>query len=176
MSKSKSNLTAKDHFYRVGFPLILALVVVFFVKNKFFTPLEVTNSFMEPTYKKGDTVYINRMARTKNLLIGDVVLVRSPLQNDVYLLGRILGKAGDEIQIKAREAFRNGNIVSTEVFPVLQETKFPILPEGKSESDHRPKFIVPDKSLFVLADNREMGIDSRELGPISEDLIVGKVW
>jgi len=176
MSKSRNNLTIKDHLFRVGFPLLLALILVLIVKFNFFTPLEVSNSFMEPTYKRGDTVYINRLARTKNLLIGDVVLVKSPLQKDLYILARILGKAGDEIEISSREAYRNGTAVSNDIFPISKENKLPILPQGKSESDHRAKLIVPEKSIFLLADNREMGIDSRELGPISEELIVGKVW
>ncbi len=176
MSKSKNNLTSKDHFLRVGFPLLIAIVSVLIVKSKIFTPLEITNSFMLPTYKTGDTVYINRLSLAKNLLVGDVVLVRSPLQKDVYLLARILGKSGDEIQITGREAFRNGSLVSSEIFPTPKETKLPILPQGKSESDHVSKVTVPEKSLFLLVDNREMGIDSRELGPISEDLLVGKVW
>lgn len=176
MSKSKNQLTLKDHFLRVGFPLFLAIIMVWIVKSKVFTPLEISNSFMLPTFKKGDTVYINRLSLAKNLLVGDVVLVRSPLQKEVYVLARILGKSGDEIQIKGREAFRNGSMVSAEIFPTPKNTKLPILPPGKSESDHVTKVTVPEKSLFLLVDNREMGIDSRELGPISEDLFVGKVW
>ncbi len=131
---------------------------------------------MEPTFHKGETLYINRLIRTKNLLVGDVVLARSPMQTDVFILARILGKAGDEIQISAREAFRNGSILSTDVFPMSKKQTLPILPEGKSASDHRSKFIIPEKSVFLLVDNREIGIDSRELGPIPEENIVGKVW
>jgi signal peptidase I len=176
MSKSRNNLTPKDHFIRVGFPLLLAILLAFIVKHKIFTPLEVENSFMEPTFKKGDTVYINRFSRVKNLLVGDVILVKSPLQPEVYILARILGKAGDEIQITSREALRNGNPIPNAIFPNTKQSILPILPVGKSESDHHPKFTVPEKTLFLLADNREIGIDSRELGPIAEDLIVGKVW
>ena len=176
MSKSKQKLSTKERFFRVGLPLLLAIILTFIIKYKILTPLEISNSFMEPTYKLGDTVYINRYARIKHLLVGDVILVKSPVDKNSYILARILGKGNDEIQIIARKAFRNGIEVSEDLFPQNAVQNLPILPEGKSDSDHYPKFTVPEKTLFLLADNREKGIDSRELGPIPEDLVVGKVW
>ncbi|BDA79278.1 signal peptidase I [Leptospira kobayashii] len=176
MSKSRQKISVKARFFQVGAPLLIALILAFIFKLKVLTPLEVSNSFMEPSFSQGKTVYINKLTSVKSLLVGDVVLAKSPLDENSYILARILGKPGDEVYISAREAYRNGNPVSDEIFPKPKSQNLPILPTGKTESDEKPKLIVPEKTFFLLCDNREIGIDSRELGPIPESLIIGKVW
>ncbi|TGN18200.1 signal peptidase I [Leptospira idonii] len=176
MSKSRQKLTIKDRFLQVGIPLLLGAVLATVFKYKILTPLEVANSFMEPSFKKGDTVYINKLFSAKSLLVGDVVLAKSPLNPESYILARVLGKPGDQISISKREAFRNGIQVPRETFPVKEKENFSLLPSGKTESDEKQNITVPEKNYYLLCDNREMGIDSRELGPVQETFIIGKVW
>ncbi len=176
MSKSRQSASIKDRLTKVGAPLLISIVLVLIFKSHVITPLEITNDFMEPTFKAGDTVYVNRFSRPKNLLVGDIILVRSPYNQDEYVIGRILGKGGDQVQVSSRIAYRNNTPVTTELFPTPNKQTLPILPQGKSDSDHRASMIVPEKSVFIIADNREHGIDSRELGSIAEELIVGKIF
>ncbi|WP_411823021.1 signal peptidase I [Leptospira sp. 'Mane'] len=176
MSKSRQKISIKARFFQVGAPLIIALILTFVFKSKVLIPLEVSNSYMEPGFPKGKTVYINKLTSAKSFLVGDVVLAKSPMDENSYILARILGKPGDEVSISAREAYRNGNLVSEEIFPKPKSWNLPVLPSGKTESDEKQKLIVPEKTFFLLCDNREIGIDSRELGPIPESLIIGKVW
>ncbi|GBF48756.1 signal peptidase I [Leptospira ryugenii] len=176
MSRSKQKISWKDRAFQIGIPLGVSLILIQLVKLYVFTPLKITNDFMAPTFAKDDTVYINRIFRKKNLLVGDVVLIRSPKDSRQFILARILGKGSDAIEIQNRKAFRNGELVNPSLFPEPKETNLPILPKGKSDTDHMDKVFVPARHVFVLADNREIGVDSRDIGTISEDLIVGKVW
>jgi signal peptidase I len=46
---------------------------------------------------------------------------------------------------------------------------------GRSELRNHLPVRLSDRQYFVLGDNRDDSADSREFGPVSEDLILGKV-
>lgn len=131
---------------------------------------------MEPTLKNGSTAYFNRLFRSKHLGIGDVVLVRSPLDPKSVLIARIVGKPGDTIYVQKRMVFRNGALLDPTSFPESASNDIPMIPPGKTESDDMPKLTVPEKSFFLLADNRELGVDSRTLGVIQEGHVIATLW
>ena len=46
---------------------------------------------------------------------------------------------------------------------------------GKSDHRNYPPVRLSDRQYFVLGDNRDDSEDSREFGPVPEDLLLGKV-
>lgn len=46
---------------------------------------------------------------------------------------------------------------------------------GKSEHRNHPPVRLPDRQYFVLGDNRDDSRDSRQFGPVCEELLLGKV-
>ncbi|MDF3819259.1 signal peptidase I [Leptospira sp. 96542] len=175
MSKSKNQTPLKTKLLSIIIPLTIGFLLSWVIKSYILMPMEIKNDFMEPTLKKGSTAYILRMFRTKNLSIGDVVLVRSNLK-DQYVLARIVGKPGDQILVQKRIVYRNGEPLDEQNFPTNKNIFFAVMPPGKSDMDEMPKTTIPEKSFFLLADNTEIGLDSRILGPIKESMIVGKLW
>ena len=90
------------------------------------------------------------------------------------LLARVVGRKGDRISIKNKKLFRNGNQISETNFVLFTDKRSPF--SGSfSKRDNLDEVLVKEKSYFLLADNRDEGIDSRELGLISQDSILGKV-
>lgn len=176
MSKSKNKVPFKTRLYAFLIPLFVGLVTAILVKYYVFTPVHIQNQFMEPTLKNGSTAYFNRLFRSKHLGIGDIVLVRSPLDPESVLIARIVGKPGDSIYVQKRMVFRNGTLLDPTSFPESASNDIPLIPQGKTESDDMPKLTVPEKSFFVLADNRELGVDSRTLGVIQESHVIATLW
>lgn len=176
MSKSKNKVPFKTRLYAFLVPLFVGLVSAILVKYYVITPVHIPNQFMEPTLKNGSTAYFNRLFRSKHLGVGDVVLVRSPLDPKSVLIARIVGKPGDSIYVQKRMVFRNGVLLDPTSFPESASNDIPLIPQGKTESDDMPILTVPEKSFFLLADNRELGVDSRTLGVIQESHVIATLW
>ncbi|TGK48652.1 signal peptidase I [Leptospira bouyouniensis] len=176
MSKQKNKVPLKTKLIVILLPMSIGLGVSLFVKYKILLPVSISNGYMEPTLKKGDTAYFNRFYRKSQLGVGDIVLVVSPLDPNSYVIARIIGKAGDSIWVQKRMVFRNGAILDPTLFPEPQTQLIALIPQGKTEHDDMKEVSVPEKSFFVLADNRENGVDSRTLGPIQESQIYAVLW
>ena len=94
--------------------------------------------------------------------------------DDSIFIGRLVGKPGDIIYIEDKKISRN-RLFTKDKFAVFNDSRVP-LTEKVSNRDNLNEFTIKEKQYFILADNRDIGIDSRELGLVSIDSIIGKVW
>lgn len=125
---------------------------------------------------------------------GDFVLLR--LRNHPRLKSaffkRILGLPGEIIEMRENRVLVNGQAIPVRA---LSLSDFAWVPKahpvgsvvqdedghwitfspGRSEHRNHPPVRLPDRQYFVLGDNRDDSEDSREFGPVSEDLLLGKV-
>lgn len=139
--------------------VLLSVVVII----QFFLPMiyRVKGTSMEPEYKENDYVIINYYNTHKTYNFGDVIVID---ENDEHnkIIKRVIGVAGDHIIIKNNELYINGNKVTEDYVIEKMNTK---------DMD----FFIPENNVFVLGDNRNMSIDSRQIGLIHTKNILGKV-
>lgn len=143
--------------------LALCLFVSFFVVQ--FTHVE--SGSMEPTIMTGEFTIINRLAyKKREPQRGDVVAFRSD-ETGKYLLKRIIGLPGDEIEFHDGYVYING-IICDETAYISEDI----------ETNCDKSFSVPDNSYFMMGDNREHSTDSRFFNSpyISESDILGRVF
>jgi endonuclease YncB( thermonuclease family) len=93
---------------------------------------------------------------------GDVIVFRSPTNPDVYFIKRVIGVPGDHVEIREDVVYINGEPV---VEPYI--TGRTVCPCGF--------WVVEPGKYFVLGDNRPNSSDSRVIGPIPEENILGRV-
>ncbi|TAN25105.1 MAG: signal peptidase I [Actinomycetota bacterium] len=152
--------------------IILVVAVLFgfairiFVFQSFFIP---TGS-MIPTLKVGNRVLVNELAYDFHPVHrGDIIVFKTP-PNDSFnpaikdLVKRVVGLPGDTITSINGRLYVNGSPLSE-----------PYLPSGTVTSGVSSQKIPPGE-LWVMGDNRGDSEDSRYFGPISEKLIVGRVF
>jgi signal peptidase I len=153
--------------------LVLAVCVRTFVAQMFYIP----SGSMLPTLQIGDRIVVNKLSYDLHgVERGDVVVFRRPPLEQVNyadLVKRVIGLPGDTIATVHGMVYINGKPLDE---PWLS-TPLPVtspspLPDAFSLS--RP-FTVPAGQYFVMGDNRTNSEDSRYFGPISKDLIVGKM-
>lgn len=176
--KAKSQLP--DHieffkrlFIRILISILLSLLLVYTIKYFFLFPYTITNDFMNPEFKKDSKVFITYLFQRDKLLIGDVVLVKINSEGNV-LLARVVGRKGDRVSIKNKKIFRNGNQINEGTKIIFTDKRSPFS-SSFSRRDNLEEILVKEKTVFVLADNRDEGVDSRELGLFPEDSIIGKL-
>ena len=142
--------------------LIVAAAAAVIISMLFLPVLRVTGTSMTPTVYNDELVVCRRYGDFRR---GDVVAF---YYNNKILLKRVIGTAGDIIDIKPDgTVYVNGEPADE---PYLETKAF-----GTCDIDL--PYQVPEERIFVMGDHRETSIDSRTktIGCISEEMVVGKV-
>ncbi len=139
--------------------------IVFMILLSFLLVLGVTvnrGESMTPAFHDRDTIIYYRLS--KEYHTGDVIVYTGSDGNSV--LGRIIAKAGDVVDITGEGIIINGypheeSYASGEFVLFEGGVVFPI--------------ILSSEEYFILCDNRSEGDDSRLSGAVSSHEICGKV-
>jgi signal peptidase I len=153
--------------FRLGISILISLFIVFILRTFFIFTYIIPNDSMLPNFPKDKKIILYKSSQ---FFLGDVVLIQQS-KNSAFL-ARIVAKEGDRIFLKDKNLNRNGNFVS-EKFVEFSDKR--VLSSRISKRDSMEEMVVTEKSYFVLVDNRDLGIDSRELGFINKKDILGKV-
>jgi signal peptidase I len=168
----------------VGVAIIAALFLKAFVAQAFFIP----SASMEPQLEPGDRVVVSRIAyRLHDPRRGDIVVFDAPdppVVDESILPVRLLEEAlegiglrqPDETELIKRVIGLPGEVVEARGGRVVidgRELREPYLPPDVATGDFGP-ITVPDDSVYVLGDNRGHSADSRVIGPVPVDSIVGR--
>lgn len=145
----------------VALALILFLVIRQVVQN-----YRIESHSMEPNFYEGQFVLVNKLAfRLGEPERGDVVVFHNPNNTDEDYIKRVVGLPGDTVTVVGDNIFINGE-------QMVQDFVHNLNPDYETFGP----LVVPDSTLFVMGDNRPNSSDSRRIGPIPQDLVVGKAW
>lgn len=144
------------------FIIILMSIVVSITLIRIFWVdwISVSGQSMLPTLQMGEFILVNKTKHaTEELHYGDIVVVKHPNANK-QLVKRVIGKAGDIIEIREGKLYINEK----------EQQEAYIYSEA---FENMPAVLVEKESIFVMGDNRNYSSDSRILGSISKENIVG---
>ena len=133
---------------------------------------------MEPTILKRDIVLINKLAFPEKGEIAFIELDNTGTSSqlsrimDNQIIARIVAVPGDTIEVRGHDVLVND--VKPEFSGMNSAEGAGSMSIGGGLEDF-PAQQVPADRYFVLADNRNYGIDSRVLGYIEKDKIAGKI-
>jgi signal peptidase I len=126
---------------------------------------------------------------------GDVAVFKQPLDNKTDYIKRIIGLPGDRIQVKGGRLYINGEAVirqriedflqpglgntvhrATQYIEILPNNRRHLILEetDNGSADDTRAFTVPAGFYFVMGDNRDNSNDSRIIGPVPKENLVGR--
>jgi len=156
--------------------LIILVVVMLFVRTYILGTIYVKGVSMEPGFHHGDFVFISKMiTHIGEYEQGDIVICEiEEARGMERIIKRVIGVAGDEIDI-----FRDGDEGSFYVHVNGERLDEPYIKDmiGSRGTIEYP-YVVPEGCYFVMGDNRNSSMDSRDssIGAIKQKDIMGKVF
>lgn len=159
----------------VGVALLVAVLVRTFLLAHFV----VEGTSMYSTLDTGDRVFVNKMSyRLHDPNRGDVVVLHELTGTiDRDLIKRVIALPGEEIRMENCEVFidedPNDSVPAQRLNePYLDPT---VVTPGNCGGSIQPQ-VVEEGHVFVMGDNRPGSQDSRALGTISYDDLVGRAF
>jgi signal peptidase I len=145
--------------------IIVAVIVLLGITLTVFQVALVPTGSMERTVLIGDHILMNRMGYWfSRVQRGDVVSFHPPGNRKEVYLKRAVAVGGDRIEIRDGIVYVNGGRISE---PYVQHMCARCVPSNM-------QLRVPEGSLFVMGDNRELSEDSRVFGTVPESAVVGR--
>lgn len=171
----------------MGKVFLLAVVIIIPVRVFLFQPFFVQGSSMEPNFEDGQYLVVSEFGYKettlgfsdafsvtvdvfRNIERQDVVVFRYPKNPEQFFIKRVIGLPGESVEI-----VRGKVIIYNEVHPdgyVLDESAY--IGPGTFTQD-MPRKDLQDDEYFAMGDNRMASYDSRSIGPINKNRIIGRV-
>ena len=156
--------------------LAVSLGVDFLISSAFrehvIKPFKIPTGSMAPALIPGDYLLSNQLFFTDhNPGRGDVVIFKSPEDGRTDFIKRIVGVPGDTIEIDGGRVRVNGKSVEEPYVKPAEPDAAGGITEGPG---HAGPLVIPKDQYYVLGDNRNHSLDSRQVGPIPRHSIKGK--
>jgi signal peptidase I len=177
--------------------VVIAVFVIAFVVQAFQIPSES----MERTLLIGDYLLVDkltyggggiadRIMPYQPIRRGDIVVFHYPVHPSQHFVKRVVGVPGDHIRLVDRQVEVNGRFLN-EPYAIhlspMHDTFRDEFPRGGAAPQVEAgwwlqmkklvedgELIVPEKSYFVLGDNRDESLDSRYWGFVPRENIIGR--
>ncbi len=143
--------------------LVIVLVFTFAVRM-----MGVQGPSMRQTLQQGDRLLVLNSLLVHEYRVGDIVIARKDTFSDDPIVKRIIAVGGQTVDIDftSGTVYVDGNALEEDYINDLtytyEGTNFPL--------------VVPEGSVFLMGDNRNMSTDSREprIGTVDTRYLIGK--
>ncbi len=133
-------------------------------------PNQVKGASMENTFHDREYIFTSKISyKFGPIKHGDVVIFKSPKNNEIELIKRVIALPGDTVLIQNETVYVNNEPLDEQYIKNPTQTI-----AGGAVVEGVP-VTIEDGFMFVMGDNRGGSSDSREFGPVPESLLVGQV-
>jgi signal peptidase I len=176
MSKSK----VKEYVESI----IIAILIALFIRTFIICAYKIPSKSMVPTLLVGDHILVNKFIYGVKIPLlrrtvipvsepkrGEIVVFIFPKDRSKDFIKRVIGVAGDKVEIRNKKIFINDQEFK-DPYGIYSDSL--ILPKSMQPRDNFGPITVPDKSIFVMGDNRDESLDSRFWGFVDLKDVEGK--
>ena len=166
--------------------IIIAILIALFIRTFIICAYKIPSRSMVPTLLVGDHILVNKFIYGVKIPLlrktiipvsapkrGEIVVFIYPNDRSKDFIKRVIGVAGDKIEIKNKKIFINDQEFK-DSYGIFSDLL--ILPKSMQPRDNFGPVIVPEKSIFVMGDNRDESLDSRFWGFVNLKDVEGKAF
>ncbi|HLR70106.1 MAG TPA: signal peptidase I [Pseudogracilibacillus sp.] len=155
---------------------VIALLFALIVRKFIFSPIIVDGPSMQPTLYDRDQMIVNRFIYNfKEPDRFDIVIFHASEEKD--FIKRVIGLPGEHVKVENNILFIDGVQVDQPFLEPDEEAPidYPIITNDFTLEMLPGNYdVIPEGYVLVLGDNRSNSTDSRSIGLIRIDQIVGK--
>ncbi len=156
--ENKDNKETIKNYIKEFAPFVAIIVIVLLIKQFIITPVQVNGASMDPTLANGDIMILDKITyKIRGIKRFDIVVVRN---GDTLLIKRVIGLPNEVVKVEGNKLFIDGEEIDQD-----------FLSEDELTDDFETH--VNDDCYFVMGDNRNLSLDSRNLGCFNKDKILG---
>ena len=164
--------------------IIIAILIAFFIRTFVIQAFKIPSGSMKPTLLIGDHLLVNKfiygvkVPYLRNTIIpfkdpqrGDIVVFIYPEDRSKDFIKRVVGVAGDTIEIRNKKIFLNSLPYEDKHGVYVDDF---IIPGAVQPRDNFGPVTVPPGKIFTMGDNRDQSYDSRFWGFVDLKDVMGK--
>ncbi len=175
----EEELPKKNNFLKEVFEWVkaiaIALVVALLLRNYVMTLATVSGESMEPTLQNSDKLYVNRVAYKPQK--GDVVIFEPGSDPGRPYIKRVIATEGDTLYIdfSTGDVYVNGEIIDEPYIdePTHRSDSYTDMLQLLGDYSKDKPITIKEGYFWAMGDNRNNSRDSRALGPIPVDELIG---
>ena len=161
---AKRNEEKKKNIWGWILAVGIAVGIALLVRAFLFEIILVDGPSMEPTLYTNERLAVEKVSRYAGLpQRGDIVIVHYSDGTDNNYVKRVIGLPGETVEVRNSTVYINGEALAEDFV------------SAKPYEDMAP-VTVPEDTIFVMGDNRANSTDSRIVGPVRQDQIVGHAF
>ncbi|TFG93687.1 MAG: signal peptidase I [Syntrophobacterales bacterium] len=166
--------------------IIVAILIALFIRTFVIQAFKIPSGSMKPTLQIGDHLLVNKFTYgikipfIRKTLVSiddpkreDIVVFIYPVDRSKDFIKRVVGVAGDTIEIKNKKIYLNGSSYN-DGHGVYTDSR--LFPASIQSRDNFGPVTVPAGHIFVMGDNRDQSYDSRFWGFVNLDDVLGKAF
>lgn len=150
---------------------VLVFLLVIGLQKFVIQPVRVDGTSMDYTLEDGERLLMYKLAQVDRF---DVVVLESPAEPGRLVIKRVIGLAGDSIEVINGQLLINGQAMN-EPYLAQKEAEYPgYFTAPFSLADMTGVTHIPEGYLFVMGDNRRHSVDSRTYGLVPIENVRGQ--
>ncbi len=186
LSKKETQIKSKGRLRENIEAIVVAIVLALFIRTFVVQAFKIPSGSMKDTLLIGDHILVNKFIYGVKVPFVDktIIAIKEPKREDIVVfkypedpsldfIKRVVGVAGDVVEIRNKKVYVNGELVDPEYAIHTQPRS---LPANFSLRDNFGPVKVPANALFVLGDNRDNSKDSRFWGFVDLSAVKGKAF
>lgn len=173
--KTKEGKTVGQEILSWVLTIAIAVGAALLIRTFIFEPVRVDGHSMDDTLQDKEIMFTTKYDYVfgQGPQVGDIVICNYPDRGNTKFVKRLIGLPGDEIKIVDHVVYRKA--AGSDHYEAMNQDFLTPERNDDARTANMSSVKLGENEYFVMGDNRDNSNDSRYVGPIGRNMILGHV-